>query len=79
MQINRILHTDFGKKLISIILGLGIASLFRKVCNDRNCLVFKGPEIDIVDNKIFKQNGKCYKFNKNNETCKETVKTVINF
>ena len=66
MQINRILHTDFGKKLISIILGLGIASLFRKVCNDRNWLVFKGPEIDIVDNKIFKQNGKCYKFNKNN-------------
>ena len=79
MYIKRLLHSQIGKGIVSILLGLGLATLFRKVCNDRNCLVFKGPEIDIVDNKIFKQNGKCYKFNKNNETCKETVKTVINF
>ena len=46
MYIRRILYSSFGQKLISILLGLGLATLFRKVCNDRNCLIFKGPELD---------------------------------
>ena len=34
------------KIVVSIILGLGIATLFRKVCNHRNCIIIKGPKTD---------------------------------
>ena len=45
MHLQRLIYSPFGRYAISIILGLGLASLFRKVCNERNCLVFKGPPI----------------------------------
>ena len=44
------LHSSKGRIIISIILGLGLASLFRRVCNDRNCMVFKGPSLEEVNN-----------------------------
>ena len=31
MNFKRLLHTDFGQTIISILLGLGLATLFRKV------------------------------------------------
>ena len=43
MNLRRLIYSDIGRIIISILLGLGLATLFRKVCNDRNCLVFKAP------------------------------------
>ena len=40
------MKSDFGKYMISIIIGIGFASLFRKVCGDDKCYIFKGPSID---------------------------------
>ena len=37
------MKTDIGKMILSIILGIGLASLFRKSCESRNCLVFHAP------------------------------------
>lgn len=45
--------------LVSIIFGLGLSTLFRKVCNGNECLVIR---VDKVENKIFRINGKCFKF-----------------
>ena len=76
MNFKRLLHTDIGKNIISVILGLGLASLFRKVCNERNCLVFKGPAIKQIDNQIFKFNNKCYSFTNEAKSCDKTKKQV---
>ena len=45
MNFNRFLYTDVGKNLISVILGIGLASLFQKVCKDQSCIVFTSPII----------------------------------
>ena len=37
------MKTDIGKIILSIILGIGLASLFRKSCESRNCLKFYAP------------------------------------
>ena len=37
MYIRRLLNGAFGRGIISILLGLGLSTLFRKVCKDRNC------------------------------------------
>ena len=36
--------------------------MFRKVCNNNNCLVIKGPKIVEMD-KYYKIDKKCYKYN----------------
>ena len=62
MHIRRLLYSEVGKYIISILLGLGLATLFRKVCKDRNCMVFKAPELKKIKEQIFKFQDKCYKF-----------------
>ena len=61
MYVRRLITGTFGKTLISILLGLGLATLFRKVCKGRNCLVFQAPKIDKIENQVFEFDDKCYK------------------
>lgn len=76
MNIKRLIYSDFGKYIISAILGLGIATLFRKVCKDRSCLVFHAPHIDKIRGQVFKYNKKCYKFTESATTCDSTKKQI---
>ena len=76
MNFKRLLHSKFGKVIISILLGLGLATLFRKVCTGRDCMLFKAPEIEKIKNKTFKYNDKCYKYVENAETCNKNKKVV---
>ena len=78
MYLRRLIYGDVGKTIISIILGLGLATLFRKVCNDRDCIVFKAPNIQKIQNQIFKFDNKCYTFNENIEKC-DNKKKIIEF
>ena len=52
IDFKRIIHSKAGKYLISIILGLGLASLFRRACHDRKCYKFIGPPLEKVEDKI---------------------------
>jgi len=61
-MLNTFASSKTGRIIISIILGLGISALFRKVCNDRNCLIIKGPPIGSVINNVYNFEDKCYKY-----------------
>jgi|UniRef100_A0A6C0AKU9 hypothetical protein len=78
MNLKKLIHTKFGKYAISILLGLGLATIFRKVCKDRNCILFKAPEIEKIENSVYKYNNKCYKFKPKAETC-DYKKKIIQF
>jgi hypothetical protein len=56
------MHTNGGKFAISFLLGVGLASLFRKVCTDRSCMVFRPPPFDEVVKNTYSHDGKCYTF-----------------
>ena len=68
-MIRKLAKNDIGKTVISIILGLGIATLFRKVCNDRDCLVIQGPPIEDVESHIHSFDGRCYKYKAKSTSC----------
>ena len=76
MNLRRLIYSDIGRIIISILLGLGLATLFRKVCNDRNCLVFKAPNLSKIKNQVFKFKNKCYTFNEEIEKCSNNKKVV---
>ena len=62
LHLGKFVHSERGKIIMSILLGFGLASLFRKVCKDNNCLTFYAPPLDDFKDKIYKNNGKCVKY-----------------
>jgi len=53
-----------------------LASLFYKVCKDKDCIHFHGPVIKQVDGKIFEYENKCFKYDAVPVTCNEDKKTL---
>jgi hypothetical protein len=76
IYLGKFVHTETGKIIMSILLGFGLASLFRKVCKDKNCLVFHAPPLDDFKDKVYKSNGKCVKYNYVPTKCSINAKTV---
>ena len=76
MNIKRLLYGDVGKIFISVLLGLGLATLFRKVCKNRDCIVFHAPDIKKIKNQVFKFDNKCYVFKEKIVKCKPNKKIV---
>jgi hypothetical protein len=76
MHLGKFVHTERGKILMSILLGLGLATLFRKVCKENNCLAFYAPPLDEFKDKIYKNNGKCVKYVPVATKCSLNSKTI---
>jgi hypothetical protein len=67
---NNILDNKQGKIILSIIWGLGLASLFRKACKGRKCIVIQAPNIKETTSNIYSFDNKCYKFVTESTSCK---------
>ena len=65
-----------GRIFISVLLGLGLATLFRKVCTDKNCIAFNGPVISEVQGKTYKHGEMCYQYTSSATTCDPKKKIV---
>jgi len=76
MNLKRLLTTPLGQFLLSVILGLGLASLFRKVCTEKNCIHFKGAAVKDINGKIYKHDEKCYKYTANSAKCDPKNKII---
>ena len=76
MYLDKFVHTHTGKIIMSIILGIGLATFFRAVCKGRRCRVILSPPIEEIQDQTYKFNGKCYTFEKNAIDCKKNKNTV---
>lgn len=61
-MITDLLESKAGQIIISIILGLGLATIFRKACKDNSCVVVKGPSLKDVEKYYYKLEEDCYKY-----------------
>lgn len=55
------LNTPNGMLVVSIILGFGLAGLFRQVCNGPHCVVVKGPGLSSTK-QLFKVADECFRY-----------------
>ena len=78
MHLEKFVHTKSGKCIMSILLGFGLASLFRRVCKDKQCLIFNAPHLNQIQDKIHKYDNKCYTYVPESTKCSKDKK-IINF
>lgn len=78
-DMKRLLYTKSGRVVLSILLGLGLASLFHKVCKNKDCIQFQGPVIQDVDQQTFQFDDKCYQYEAVPVTCDGKKKKIVSF
>ena len=76
IQFSKFFRSETGVKLLSVMLGLGIAGLFKMSCDSRSCLVFKGPVFE-ENNKTIKVINDCYKVTENIISCDNSNKELV--
>lgn len=76
MNLSKFVHTKSGRYIMSAILGFGLATLFRAVCKDKNCIIRKAPPLDEIEGKTFKFEDKCYKYTKTMRKCNKSSLAV---
>ncbi len=75
-NLTRLLKSYVGQVFVSLMLGLGLATMFRKACHDGTCIEFNGPVIDEVSGKTYKFGEYCYKYSLEPTKCDPLRKTV---
>ena len=63
LHLEKFINTEQGRTIMSVLLGLGLASLFRSVCDGKRCRIFRAPPLEEVEGKIYKNGNKCVKYN----------------
>ena len=77
--VKNMLHTSMGKIILSILLGLGLSTIFRQVCNSKDCYKFIGPKHNELRDKIFASDTnktKCYSLVEENIPCGSKSRTL---
>ena len=75
-QLNRILNTDLGRIIISILLGLGLSTIFKKSCSGQSCITHHGPILGQIDGKTYQYGDKCYQYTISPIQCDPKKKSV---
>ena len=72
-MISGFLDSKAGQIIISVILGFGLATIFRKVCKDSNCVVITGPKVSETTKYYYKLDNECYKYSPYVTPCSDSV------
>ena len=76
MKIKQIINSNEGKYIISIILGLGLATMFRQVCNKKTCIEFRAVGEKEIKDKIYKYDNNCYQYSLKPSVCSKDKQIV---
>jgi hypothetical protein len=77
--VKNLMYTNMGKIILSVLLGLGFATLFRQICNSKDCYRFIGPQHNALRDKIFATDSdktQCYTLVEENIQCGSKSKTL---
>jgi hypothetical protein len=77
LNLSKFIENPTGRIVMSIILGFGLSSLFKMSCKDKNCIIYKSPDLINIKGNIYSFNGECYKYSPKEVKCDKT-KRIIN-
>ncbi len=62
--------------LISIILGFGLACIFRPLCKGSECMIVRGPPVGDIRGSVYQFGNKCVEFKPKPVECPSKTGTV---
>jgi hypothetical protein len=65
----KIFKDKYTKIILGMLWGFGLACIFRKACNGRNCVIYKAPNPSDVQNQVYSFEEKCYKYKTETVSC----------
>jgi hypothetical protein len=78
MYLDKFVHSSTGKIIMSLLLGIGLATFFRTVCKGQNCVIVQAPPLEELDEQIYNFDDKCYKMEKSAVSC-DNKKKIVKF
>lgn len=69
MALIDVIRTKTFSIIFSLMLGLALASFFRRACKGRACVIVKAPNPQQMTSGYYKFSGKCYKFKTDVANC----------
>lgn len=69
MHLEKFVNSKPGRVMMSIILGIGLATFFRTVCQGKRCRTMAAPPLEEIEDQTYKFDGKCYKMEKSAVKC----------
>ena len=78
MHLSKLVHSVTGRYIMSILLGFGLATLFRQVCVGSSCTTYNAPPVEEIDDQTYKFDDTCYKIQKNAVKC-DSKKEILPF
>ena len=76
MYLDKFVHSNTGKIMMSILLGIGLATFFRAVCKGKQCRIVSAPPMEEIEDQMYKFDNKCYKLEKNPIKCEKNRNTI---
>lgn len=78
MHLSKFVHSVTGRYVMSILLGFGLATLFRQACIGSGCTTYNAPPVKEIDDQTYKFDDACYKIQKTAVKC-DPKKEILPF
>lgn len=75
-SLSQLLNDKYGAIIISVVLGLGLSSIFRKVCKNGKCIILRGPEPKELKDNVYYWYDKCIKYETIPSKCGDKDKLI---
>ncbi len=62
IQFETFFNTPGVSTLLSVLLGFGVAAMFRPLCNGPDCVVVRGPPVSDIRGSVYQFGKKCVEF-----------------
>jgi hypothetical protein len=76
-DLDKILNVPGLATLISLVLGFGLAAMFRPLCKGPECLILRGPPVTDIRGTVYQFGSKCVEFDAKPVECPKNNKTPI--
>lgn len=67
--VSKLMYTKSGQIMFAIVLGIGMAGIFKKTCEGKTCMVVYGPDVDEVKRTKYRVGEKCFRFKPKQAEC----------
>ncbi len=76
-KLKKFIYSKYSKYIISIILGLGLATIFNTTCDSLSCMKLKAPHTNRIEKHTWLHNNNCYRFKTKTTSCNKNKKKIM--